>query len=299
MRPATPISEQQLTNEQIAARLQEVADLLESQGANPFRVRAYRTAAESVKALNRSVVDILAEKGLDGLTELPGIGASLARAIEQLAMGGSLGLLEGLRGSSSPERLFRTITGIGPELATRIHEHLGIESLTDLEAAAYDGRLARIPGMGQRRIRVVRESLAGRFLRPRRDRPIVRRQKVESFSPPVSELLSIDEEYRRKATTGRLPRIAPRRFNPTGQAWLPVLHTTRDNRHYTALYSNTARAHELGTNRDWVVIYLDSLDEDGQWTVVTGRFGKLRGKRIVRAREVECLKYYESSPAVS
>ena len=75
------------------------------------------------------------------------------------------------------------------------------------------------------------------------------------------------------AKQGKLPRIAPRRFNPTGDAWLPVLHTQRDGRHYTALYSNTARAHELGTTHDWVVIYRDDDQHSGSWTAITASFG--------------------------
>jgi putative hydrolase len=63
--------------------------------------------------------------------------------------------------------------------------------------------------------------------------------------------------------------------------------------HYTALYSNTARAHELDMIHDWVVIYRDDQDGDGQWTVITSQFGPLRGKRIVRGREDECRHYYE------
>jgi hypothetical protein len=58
------------------------------------------------------------------------------------------------------------------------------------------------------------------------------------------------------------------------------------------LYSNTARAHELGTNRDWVVIYRDDSASDGQWTVITAGLGKLKGKRVVRGREAECLAHY-------
>lgn len=104
----------------------------------------------------------------------------------------------------------------------------------------------------------------------------------------MSELLDVDREYRSKARRRKLPRIAPRRFNPTLEAWLPVLHTQRGERHYTALFSNTARAHELGMTHDWVVVYRDDHGGDGQWTVVTARFGSLRGKRIVRGREDEC-----------
>ena len=56
----------------------------------------------------------------------------------------------------------------------------------------------------------------------------------------------MDREYREQADAGKLPRIAPRRFNPSRAAWLPVLHTRRGQRAYTALFSNTARAHRAG-----------------------------------------------------
>jgi putative hydrolase len=282
-----------LSNEAVAQRLDLAAELLERQGANPFRVRAYRTACEVVRGLGRPILDILDEQGPSGLLELRGIGRSLARSIEQLALTGRLGLLERLEGQEDPERLFRTVVGIGPELAHRIHERLGIDALPDLEVAAYDGRLAQVPGIGTKRIRAVRESLAGRFRR-RPHIPETAPPPVPDEQPPVRELLDVDREYRQKAKAGRLPRIAPRRFNPRREAWLPILHTIRGARHYTALFSNTARAHELGTVRDWVVIYRDDHDGHGQWTVVTGRFAALRGKRLVRGREHECIDHYRS-----
>src|SRR3989304_2030390 len=154
-----------LANEQVAARLDEVGGLLETQGANPFRVRAYRSAAETLRSLRQPAHEILQHEGLPGLIALPGIGLSLARSIEQLAHTGRLGLLERLHGGAAPERLLVTVAGIGPELAARIHEQLGIETLEELEAAAYDGRLGSLSGMGAKRIRAVRESLAGRFRR--------------------------------------------------------------------------------------------------------------------------------------
>lgn len=279
-----------LNNEQIAARLDEVADLLQSQGANLFRVRAYRLAAQTLRNLDRQVHEIVAEEGMEGLMRLPGIGESLARSIERLARTGRLGLLLRLRGHAGPEHLFLTLPGIGLETASRIHEQLGIESLQELEAAAYDGRLHRVPGMGTKRIRGIREALAGRFRRPAISPAAPIRPTADQ--PAVSELLEIDREYQEKAKAGLLPRIAPQRFNPSGEAWLPVLHTQRGDNHYTALYSNTARAHELGTTHDWVVIYQDDHGGHGQWTVVTARFAPLRGRRIVRGREPECDAYY-------
>ncbi len=283
------------SNEQLAGRLDEIAELLEGQGANPFRVRAYRTAAETLRALDRPVAEILQREGLGGLEQLPGVGRSLAYTIEQLVRTGRSARLERLRGLGAPEKLFATVPDIGPQLARQIRDQLGIGTLAELERAAHDGRLAQVPGMGPKRIQAVRESLAGRFRRRDRTKPVDRPEP--SDEPPVGELLDIDQQYRLLAELGRLPRIAPRRFNPTQEAWLPVLHTQRGGRHYTALYSNTARAHELGVLRDWVVIYRDGPGGQGPWTVVTGRYGRLENRRIVGGREAECAAYYEQQPA--
>ncbi len=107
--------------------------------------------------------------------------------------------------------------------------------------------------------------------------------------PSVEDLLDVDREYRAKAAAGRLALIAPKRLNPQGKAWLPVLHTQRGGWHFTALYSNTARAHELGRTRDWVVVYYyDGEHREQQCTVVTETRGALAGKRVVRGREPEC-----------
>jgi putative hydrolase len=96
---------------------------------------------------------------------------------------------------------------------------------------------------------------------------------------------------------GRLPRLAPSRFNPTHAAWLPVLHTARGARHYTALFSNTATAHRLGRTDDWVVLYVDDGRGERQCTVVTQHGGPLDGKRVVRGREAECRAFYEQQAA--
>jgi DNA polymerase (family X) len=119
------------------------------------------------------------------------------------------------------------------------------------------------------------------------------RSRLSADAPPVGVLLDVDAEYRRKGAQGELALIRPRRFNPEGEAWLPVLHTERDAWHFTALYSNTARAHELGRTRDWVVVYYYDHDHhEYQCTVVTEFRGPLRGKRVVRGRERECRDFY-------
>lgn len=285
-----------LSNAVLAQRLEEIATLLEGQAANPFRVQAYRRAAGTIRGLPVPVHELLAREGLAGLVALPGIGNSLGRAIEQLAPTDHLPLLDRLRGGGARSEALTTVAGIGPRLAQRIHEQIGVESLYDLENAAHDGRLREVRGMGPARVQSVCESLAGRF-RQRRPAGQASAAAPASAAPPVAELLDIDREYRERAAADDLPRIAPRRFNPTGQAWLPILHTVRGSRHYTALFSNTARAHELGTTSDWVVIYRDDRDGDGQWTVVTERAGDLRGQRVVRGRELECQRHHAARAA--
>jgi DNA polymerase (family X) len=133
----------------------------------------------------------------------------------------------------------------------------------------------------------VTEVLAGRLGNRSR-----RRSSVSREVPPVSELLDVDREYREKAGEGRLRRITPRRFNPEGRAWLPILHTSRGQRHYTALFSNTALAHEYGKTDDWVVLFEDDGFRERQATVVTESRGPLAGSRVVRGRERECEEYY-------
>lgn len=111
--------------------------------------------------------------------------------------------------------------------------------------------------------------------------------------PGVDLLLEVDREYRDKARAGQLPKVAPRRHNPDGEAWLPVLHTRFGPWRFTALFSNTDLAHELHRTHDWVVIgFDDGQGDDGQATVVTERRGSLSGRRVVRGREPECARHY-------
>jgi DNA polymerase (family X) len=280
-----------VTNPQIAALLRETADLLEAQEANVFRVRAYRRAAETIEQSTRPMVDILEEGGPEALIEIPSIGSGIAHAIAELVATGHMRALERLRGRSDPIALLTTIPGLGPALAERIHDQLGVGSLEDLELAAHDGRLAAVEGMGPRRLATVRATLAARLRRPWPPA-----ERADRRDPPVEDLLEVDREYRRKAEAGELRTIAPRRFNPDRDAWLPILHTSRGAREYTALYSNTAQAHRLGRVRDWVVVYFDGRRGEGQATVVTEWSGPLRGRRVVRGREGECLQHYGVIP---
>jgi hypothetical protein len=272
-------------NLQVAGRLEEAARLLRGQGAGPYRVQAYRHAAMTVRGSARPVDEIYRQEGIDGLKALPGIGDSIARAIRELVVHGRLPMLDRLRGEADPVRLLASVPGIGLRLADRLHEELGLETLADLETAAHDGRLETIAGFGDKRLAGIRDSLAHRLGR-------LRRSPVVAPPPPVGELIDVDREYRTQAAAGQLPRIAPRRLNPSGAAWLPVLHTRRGRRAYTALFSNTPRAHRAGKTSDWVVLYEDEGSGERLYTVITADRGPCAGRRVVAGREAECEAYH-------
>jgi DNA uptake protein ComE-like DNA-binding protein len=282
------------SNKEIAHVLDTIADLLEAQDANPHRVRAYRTGAQSVEDADEQVANLVHEGKQEDLRELPGIGKGLAGVIREYVETGRSGLLERLQGEMSPGELFAQVPGIGPTLGKRIAQTLDVQSLEELERAAHDGRLQQVEGFGEERVRNVRVALAGMLSRAAQRRAATgRSDEPDQDQPDVGTLLEVDAEYRRRAEAGELKKIAPKRFNPDNEAWLPIMHTEEDGWSFTALYSNTARAHDLDKTHDWVVIYFDQDGEEGQATVVTKHGGSLDGKRIVRGRETESKGYYE------
>ena len=280
-------------NAAVADLLREMAVLLEAQGEeNAFRIAAYRRAADTVAALPASVREIFERDGLPGLDALPAVGPGIAAAIGEILQTGRWARLDRLRGSADPVAVFRTIPGVGSQLALRLHDELGVDTLEALEVAAHDGRLERMPNIGARRAASIRAALTQMLDRAR----AMRRQRPADAAgeqPPIEALLDVDREYRAAAAAGTLPTIAPRRFNPEGKSWLPVLHTRRGRWSFTALYSNTARAHELDRLHDWVVLYAeDEAHHERQYTAVTAARGTLAGRRVVRGREDECRALY-------
>ncbi len=270
-------------NLEVAGIFRKCAEVLRQQAANPFRVNAYLRAAQTLESLEVDARDILRDDGVAGLIELPAIGRGLAASIDEFARTGRLLQLERLRGEAAPENLFRTVPGIGPKLAHAIHDELHVDTLEELEVAAHDGRLAAVAGIGDRRVAAIQASLAALLGRGRS------RRQAPQASPPAAILLDVDREYRQSAAAGKLPKIAPKRFNPEKLAWLPILHTDREEWHFTALFSNTARAHELGRTDDWVVVYFYNDDhQEGQNTIVTETKGPMTGERVIRGREAEC-----------
>ena len=285
---ASASGQPQTINLTLARRLEEVAQILSGQGANPYRVQAYEKAAANLRRLRPSVVDIFEKGGEPALRQIPGVGPSLARAIATLIITGRLPMLDRLRGESDTGLLLRSVPGIGKILAERLQDELNIHALEQLEVAAHDGRLKNLMGFGEKRIAGIIDSLASRLGRLK-----LRRAPGKQAQPSVAEILDVDREYREQAAAGQLLTITPRRFNPNREAWLPILHTRRGQRHYSAFFSNTAHAHQMKKTKDWVVIYYDGHDGERQCTVITSQRGSLAGKRIVRGREEECAAYYK------
>jgi Holliday junction resolvasome RuvABC DNA-binding subunit len=291
------MSKDQPSNDEIADVLERIADLLEAQGANVYRVRAYRRGAARVRGTNEPLAGTVMSGDGEALEQLPDIGEGLARVITTFVRTGRSDVLDRLQGEVSPEKLFSQVPGIGKELAGRIARQLDVDTLEELEQAAHDGRLEDVKGFGPKRVEGVRVSLAGMLSRAAQRRARQRAGDEEGLEeqPDVGTLLDLDGEYRRKAEAGELHKIAPKRFNPDDEAWLPILHTSRDGWDFTVLYSNTSRAHELDKTHDWVVLYYERDGREDQATVVTATHGKLEGRRVVRGREAECERYYEEA----
>ncbi|MBA2667576.1 MAG: DNA polymerase/3'-5' exonuclease PolX [Trueperaceae bacterium] len=135
------------TNVEIADRLERLADLLELQEANPFRVRAYRSAAEVIAAHDVSV----AELDDEGLTAMKGIGKDLARAVRDLVEAGEIPQLTALE-REVPIGLLdvKRVPGVGPKRAITLWKSLGVTGLDDLEREARAGRVAALAGFGEK-----------------------------------------------------------------------------------------------------------------------------------------------------
>lgn len=279
------------SNAEIANMLERIGELLDFQNANPFRVQAYRSAAQTVHYSEDSLAAIVRADGTDDLIDMPNIGSGIAALIGEYVSSGRSALLSDLESQAAPGAAFLQIPGIGKDLASRIVDELHLRTLPELEEAAYDGRLSSVDGFGAKRVEGVKTALAGLLSRSAQTRQRQRSGTAKrddnsaAKSPTVELLLDIDAEYRTRAAKGDLRRIAPRRFNPENEAWLPVMNVERDGWSFTAMYSNTAQAHKLGRTDDWVVIYFERDGKEGQHTVVTETRGVLQGERVVRGRE--------------
>jgi hypothetical protein len=190
-------------NEVAAERLREAAILLAHQGDNPYRVAAYRRAADAVAALTADLRELLDTGGIKALEEIPGVGSWIAGGLVELVRTGRWTYLERLRGSGEPDDVFCTIPGVGPILAKRLHETLHVDTLEQLEAALHEHNASTVAGIGPRRLAIVRAALSQMLarIRPVRTGPY--------DEPSAHTLLDVDREYRTKAAANELRKIAP------------------------------------------------------------------------------------------
>ncbi|WP_210325104.1 DNA-binding protein [Mesorhizobium silamurunense] len=254
-------------NLQVAGRLRDYADLLVQQGEGRFRAKAFRWAAVVIATFDQ----ILLQDGREGLIALPAVGMGIAGAIAEMVSTGRWSQLDRLRGELAPEVLFRSTPGIGARLARRLAAEGQIERLEELEHAVRFGKL-HVKGLGPRRMRMIAAAIAeglGVPTLPRRTIPA---------RPPVSQLLQVDRIYRERASAGQLRKIAPKRFNPAGDAWLPILHA-RHGDCISPLCSQTASSRtgfiRRPTGSSSTITRTACLVSSGSWL----------GKRIIRGRE--------------
>lgn len=136
-------------NHEIAEKFKELADLLEIEGANPFRVRAYRNAARMIQDLPQEVTDMIARG--DDLTQLPGIGKDLAEKINILVTTGKFTILDEARKRVPTELAELTkIQGLGPKKVKALHEQLHIKSFKDVERAAKSHQIKQLAGFSDK-----------------------------------------------------------------------------------------------------------------------------------------------------
>ena len=196
-------------NADIAEIFERMAVLLEIQGANPFRIRAYQNAAQTLSDLPRGVADMLAEG--EDLSELPDIGKDLAGKIAEIVDTGHLGALEDLEREIPPGLVDLThVPGLGPKRVRALYDDLGVRNRADLLRAATKGRIREISGFGVKTEERILEAL-------RRDADREQRYKLSDAEeiadpyvaylrsvPGVKEVVVAGSYRRRKETVGDL-----------------------------------------------------------------------------------------------
>jgi DNA polymerase (family 10) len=178
-------------NADVAAIFDEMADLLEIRGENPFRVRAYRNAARTLRDLGRDAKDMI-EAGED-LSRLPGIGKDLAGKIRQVIETGRLPALAAVEKKVPPElvELLR-LPGLGPRRVQELHRRLHVKSLAGLAAAARARRLRDLPGFGKTTERKILEAIEARSSRERRFRLAAAAPYAEGLAAYLREVPGVE-----------------------------------------------------------------------------------------------------------
>jgi DNA polymerase (family 10) len=196
-------------NADIATVFEEIADLLEIQGANPFRVRAYRNASREMSELGRDVSQMVA--GGEDLTTLPGIGDDLAAKIAEIVHTGHCGLLDRLRKQLPPavgELLH--VPGLGPKKVRMLWHDLGVETAQQLYQAAREGRIRQIHGFGEKSEQKILEAVEAHIGKDHRFRLDIATQYADGMVAYLRKVAGVKQVEvagsfrRRRETVGDL-----------------------------------------------------------------------------------------------
>jgi len=198
-----------LSNSEIADIFNQMADMLEIKGENPFKVRAYRNAARTVQNLGKSLEDLV-ESGMD-LTKLPGIGADLSDAITEILKTGKFSKLETLK-KELPQGLDKllSIEGLGPKRIRQLYDSFGITSLEELAKAAQSGDIYSLKGFGPKLVEKILKGVqlakkAGRRFRFDVAKPFA--EELKSYLGSFDGVMKVEvagSYRRRKETVGDL-----------------------------------------------------------------------------------------------
>ena len=235
-----------MENVEIARVLNEYADLLDIQGESPFRVRAYRNAAQTVTGLSQPVAQFI-EAGED-LRQLPGIGSSMAEHIKEILDTGTLAGLEEVRRELPPTLTeLMQLQHLGPKRAKTLHDALGISSVSELAAAIDAGKVEALPGFGKKSAANLRRAIeeferrTKRFLLADADQLVQPLLRYLRQAPGVVELEAAGSYRRRQETVGDIDILA------TCEDPQPVMQ------HFQS-YRDVERVEMAGTTRGTVVL---------------------------------------------
>ena len=202
-----------MENLDVARTLTELADLLEIQGASPFRIRAYRNAVNTINSLSRPLKDMVAAG--EDLTELPGVGKSVAKYIGEFLTSGSISRLEEVS-AEFPRSLVQLmrLDGVGPKKARKLFEELDVRTVDDLAAELEAGRVQTLDGFGVKSAAKILDAIedhkkhTGRFQIRETERLIAGLLEHMQSAPGVARIELAGSLRRRKETIGDVDILA-------------------------------------------------------------------------------------------
>jgi len=209
-----------MENLDVARTLTELADLLEIQGASPFRIRAYRNAVNTINSLSQPLKDMVAAG--EDLTELPGVGKSVAKYIGEFLTSGSISRLEEVS-AEFPRSLVQLmrLDGVGPKKARKLFEELDVRTVDDLAAELEAGRVQTLDGFGVKSAAKILDAIedhkkhTGRFQIRETERLIAGLLEHMQSAPGVARIELAGSLRRRKETIGDVDILAEREGDGT------------------------------------------------------------------------------------